>query len=322
MVTFNKQTFNGKEYDVYDNANFSIIVDRYCNAACTFCVEDLRNQSKLKKALRYNQFIPNVEKALTKMRALNTSISLTGGEPTASAAFVDLVKLIDKYDFRKKVVTTNGSYLTARNFKILDTLIDANWDHLNISKTHYDESVNNKLMRYKTGYFSNDMLKQVVNHIKERGSKLRIRLSCVLTKETVKSLDDIKKYADTYIACGVDNMVFRELMKTDVDSITNSDRKSFYETSYVDMTPILSEIASDPEFKLINTVNGYYYNVWVYNYKGADLCFEQADLRKMPEKEDNEIYEFVLHESGKLCGSWDDSDECLLNILEDENEQV
>lgn len=186
MVTFNKQTFNGKTYDVYDNANFSIIVDRYCNAACTFCVEDLRNQSKLKKSLRYDQFIPNVEKALSKMRALNTSISLTGGEPTASAAFVDLVKLIDKYDFRKKVVTTNGSYLTARNFKILDTLIDANWDHLNISKTHYDESVNNKLMRYKTGYFSNDMLKQVVEHIKERQSKLRIRLSCVLTQETVK----------------------------------------------------------------------------------------------------------------------------------------
>lgn len=98
-------------------------------------------------------------------------------------------------------------------------------------------------------------------------------------------------------------MVFRELMKTDVDSITNSDRKSFYETSYVDMTPILTEIANDPEFKLVNTVNGYYYNVWVYNYKGADLCFEQADLRKMPEKKDNEIYEFVLHESGKLCGS-------------------
>lgn len=96
----------------------------------------------------------------------------------------------------------------------------------------------------------------------------------------------------------------------------------FYETSYVDMTPILKEIASDPEFKLINTVNGYYYNVWVYNYKGADLCFEQADLRKMPEKKDNEIYEFVLHESGKLWGSWDDSDNCLLNILEDENEQI
>lgn len=97
MVTFNKQTFNSKEYDVYDNANFSIIVDRYCNAACTFCVEDLRNQSKLKKSLRYDQFIPNVGKALSKMRALNTSISLTGGEPTASAVFVDLVKLIDKY---------------------------------------------------------------------------------------------------------------------------------------------------------------------------------------------------------------------------------
>lgn len=52
MVTFNKQTFNDKEYNVYDNANFSIIVDRYCNAACTFCVEDLRNQSKLKKIIK------------------------------------------------------------------------------------------------------------------------------------------------------------------------------------------------------------------------------------------------------------------------------
>lgn len=54
MVIFNKQTFNGKTYNVYDNANFSIIVDRYCNAACTFCVEDLRNQSKLKKSFCVN----------------------------------------------------------------------------------------------------------------------------------------------------------------------------------------------------------------------------------------------------------------------------
>lgn len=41
------------------------------------------------------------------MREINTSISITGGEPTANSRFIELAKLVDKYKFRKTVVTTN-----------------------------------------------------------------------------------------------------------------------------------------------------------------------------------------------------------------------
>ena len=39
------------------------------------------------------------------MRDMNTSISITGGEPTANSRFIELVNLVDKYKFRKTVVT-------------------------------------------------------------------------------------------------------------------------------------------------------------------------------------------------------------------------
>lgn len=161
-------------------------------------------------------------------------------------------------------------------------------------------------MRYKTNdYFSNDDLISVVNHIKEKHSKLRVRLSCVLTKSTIKSKDDIQEYADFY-SDYVDNIVFRELMKS--DEIENQDKKDFYDTNSVDMTLILEEIEKDNEFELINETHGYYYDVKVYKYRGMILCFEQADLRNMKNRKEDEIYEFVLHESGRLCGSWNDNE--------------
>lgn len=51
--------------------------------------------------------------------------------------FIELVKLVDKYKFRKTVVTTNGSFLIKNNFEILDSLL--NFNHLNITKAHFDE---------------------------------------------------------------------------------------------------------------------------------------------------------------------------------------
>lgn len=302
---FTEQYFNNKAYKVYNNANFSIVLDRSCNADCKFCVEALRNHSNNKRNCDY-------ERVLSKMRDINTSISITGGEPTANSRFIELVNLVDKYKFRKTVVTTNGSFLIRDNFKILDSLL--NFNHLNISKAHFDERENRAVMRYKTDdYFSNEDLISVMNHIKEKESKLRVRLSCVLTQSTIKSKEDIQAYADFY-SDYVDNIVFRELMKS--DEIENEDKKEFYQTNAVDMTPILKEISEDKEFKLINETNGYYYNVKVYEYKGMILCFEQADLRNMYNRKEYEIYEFVLHESGRLCGSWNDSETHLGDFYE------
>lgn len=86
---FNELIFKNKKYKIYDNANFSIVVDRSCNADCKFCVEDLRNHSNEKRTCNYDI-------ALSKMRELNTSISITGGEPTANSRFVELANLVDK----------------------------------------------------------------------------------------------------------------------------------------------------------------------------------------------------------------------------------
>ena len=246
------------------------------------------------------------------MRELNTSISITGGEPTANSRFIELTNLIDEYKFRKTVVTTNGSYLIRDNFKVLDSIL--NFNHLNISKAHFDESKNRAVMRYKTDdYFSNEDLISVVNHIKEKQSKLRVRLSCVLIKSTIKSKEDIQEYANFY-SDYVDNIVFRELMKS--DEIENQDKKDFYNTNSVDITPILEEIEKDNEFELINETHGYYYDVKVYKYHEMILCFEQADLRNMKNRKEDEIYEFVLHESGRLRGSWNDNEAYLGDFYE------
>ena len=141
---------------VYKNFNFSIFVDDICNADCKFCVAQLRyahrnilyNKVHIKNKREY---LRRLEEVLKVVRPLNPSVSITGGEPTISPILTDVLKLIDKYGFRKRTITTNGSGLfnIQDGDTILNNLIKYHWDHLNISRTSYDDNINRKIMRYE-----------------------------------------------------------------------------------------------------------------------------------------------------------------------------
>ena len=62
------------------------------------------------------------EEVLKIIRPLNPSVSITGGEPTLSPILTDVLKLVDKYNFRKRTITTNGSRLF--NIQDGDTILN------------------------------------------------------------------------------------------------------------------------------------------------------------------------------------------------------
>lgn len=309
--------YDNKKYKVYNNANFSIIVDRFCNANCKFCVENMNNEMSNITEVNSTDYLKNIHKALNFMRPLDVSISLTGGEPTCSNKLIQLLDIINMYNFRKKVITTNGTHLNSANFKILDKLIDSKFNHLNISKAHYNEKKNQEIMQFKDGkYFTNEQLKQTVDHIKERNSDLRIRMSCIIAKGGIEDINDVINYTEYYKKLGIDNIVFRELMLPS-ETITNQMIEDFYKNNYVDIDSILGKAQDHSDFKLINETHGYYYDVLVFDYNGMVLCFEKANLANVYAKDKDEIYEFVLLENGDLCGSWDSNDNKFFNIFDE-----
>lgn len=312
--------FEGSKKNVYDNVNLSIFVDDYCNADCKFCVAQLRYENAKQmyckpKLDNDEEYFARLDKVLEYIKPLNVSVSITGGEPTKSKRLVPILRLLEKHDMRKRTITSNGSGLFDRveGKTILDHLIENNIQHLNISRTHYDEDVNRKIMDYKTGYCSNDMLADIIPYSLSRG--LRPRLSSLLLQEGINNLSEMKKYISFYEKMGIDNIIFRELMDYDKTTMINQEKMNYCEANKVLLNTIWEDMDNDESFAKIKNILGYYYYVEIYKHNDTVICSESANLVNQKLEKDNNkdyIYEMVFHPNGNLNGSWVDNEEILL----------
>lgn len=310
-----------EDRNVYKNFNLSIFVDDRCNADCMFCVAQLRYEHR---GVLYNKdhimndddYINTLRAILEKVRPLNPSISITGGEPTISNRLVPIIKLVAELGFRKRTITTNGSGLF-RIFEgkpILQYLMDCGFDHLNISRVSIDETVNREIMRYemKTEYCSNETIKKIADYVKE--SNLKIRMSCLLLKDAVCTVSGMKDYVDFYKEYGIDNFIFRQLMDYDHLAV-NQEKIRYCDRNKVDLNNIWEEMESYPEIKPYLNLVGYYYYVEIYKYNGCTIASESANLEQQySEKNKNmdTIYEMVFHTNGVLAGSWIPTEDILI----------
>jgi len=314
--------FNGKEKKVYSNVNLSIFIDDYCNADCKFCVAQLRFENrnlafKKDKIDSEDEYFSRIESLLESLKSINPSISITGGEPSKSKKLPRLLKLINKYGYRKRTLTTNGSGLfdIMEGKTVLQHIIDNNFQHINISKTHYDEDINKSIMRYdhSTGYCSNEDLETIATISLANG--LRPRLSCLLLKEGISNLDKMIKYMDVYKKLGFDNIIFRELMDYDLDKMSNIQKVIYNVENKVKLDSIWEEVENNKNFTPIRDLLGYYYHVKVFKYENIDFVSESANLVKLydeKEKHKDIVYEMVIHPNGNLNGSWVDNEDILV----------
>lgn len=306
--------------NVYKNFNFSIFIDDYCNADCKFCVAQLRYQNK---NLMYekehmcdpDKYLARLDEVLKMIRPLNPSISITGGEPTLCKHLTEVLQLIDKYGFRKRTITTNGSGLfTVQNGStIIENLEKYNVDHLNISRAHFDELRNQDIMRYNdlTHYCGLDMLHDILEFTNNH--RISHRMSCLLLKEGVNSVDMIRQYVEHLQNIGANNFIFRELMDYDKTAI-NTEKMAYCDANKVRLNDIWEDFEKFPEFVPYLNILGYYYYVEIYKYRGATVASESANLNQQTVEKDKNpdmVYEMVFHNNGNLCGSWIDSEDIL-----------
>ncbi|MFC1743613.1 radical SAM protein [Candidatus Riflebacteria bacterium] len=298
---------------VYANANLSIYSAQECNAACGFCIEKLRPASRglqlaQQKTIELDdiKYFSNLRAVLKALRPLNPSVSITGGEPSKDPRLPGILILLQEFNCRKRTITTNGSGLFDKydGKSILDWLIEYNIQHLNISLAHPDLTENSRLMNLHDG-LNLEALRQVTATCKN--NLIRPRLSCILLKSEIDSLAKIITYLEFARSIGIDNVVFRELMKS--HRVAENDYKiiNFCESRRVKLTKILSELSNHNKFSFIKQVIGYYYYVEVWKYKNIDVLFEEADLRqleKSKQKEPGIIHEMVFHPNATLCSTW------------------
>lgn len=313
--------FESGPRQVYSNMNLSIMVDDYCNANCQFCVAQLRYENRAKQYQKPkihddDAYYARLDEMLSFLAPLNPSVSITGGEPSKSRRLPQILNLINKHGYRKRTLTTNGSGLFDEHEgkTMLQHIIDNKFQHLNISKAHYDEDVNKRIMQYDagTGYCSNEMLSRIAAY--SMANNLRPRMSCVLLKNGVASLEDMIKYMEFYQDLGMDNVIFRELMDYDQESMGNAPKIAFNRENKIKLMDVWSQLDGDTRFTPIRNLMGYYYYVEVYRYQNVDMCSEGANLVKLyneKAKHPDVVYEMVFHPNGNLNGSWVDSEDVL-----------
>lgn len=303
----------GRPVEVYGNANFSVYSAQVCNAKCRFCVEELRPASR-GTALDQQRTIEDeptiyysaLESSLDALRPLAPTISITGGEPSIDPRLPHILAICARYPTPRRSLTTNASgLLQFRDGKrVIDHVVEGGCDHLNISRAHSDHQRNARLMVFREGLHTEE-LREVVRIAGDGG--VRVRLSCVLIAGAIDSLAAIRAYLDFARSIGVDNVIFRQLMRTDPRTVEPNFVVRFSERRTVELEPILDDISADEEFSFVRQVVGYYYYVEVWSYRGMDVVFEEADLARLEltkETMPGVIHELIFHPNAKLASTW------------------
>lgn len=318
--TFNDFNFDGTRKKVYSNVNLSIFTDDYCNANCKFCVAQLRFENKGKmynkgRISSDDEYFRRLEYVLDYLRPLNPSVSITGGEPTKSRRLIPILELVEKYGYRKRTLTTNGSGLldVIDGKTILQHITDNHFQHLNISKAHFDEDINRKIMQYERGYCSNEDIARIAAFAKAHN--LRPRMSCLLLKEGIHDKEGMIEYLNAFRSLGIDNVIFRESMDYDEDNMLNMEKMAYLKANKVRLNDIWRTMDGDSRFTPIRQLLGYYYYVEVYKFQDVDMVSESANLVKLYEQKEkarDTVFEMIFHPNGNLNGSWVDDEDILL----------
>lgn len=316
----NYGTFNPLLYDwmpygelkLYRNFNFTIFLDTGCNADCLFCIEQIKTENtghivKCGTITDVDEYLNRLDEVLAYIRPFNPSVSITGGEPLISSKFRGALKLLGKYNFRKTVITTNGTGIE----DFVNDIIAAGISHVNVSRPHYIPEKIQHIMRFEQNANQLCSFKKIRNAFnKLEANGVRTRFNCIVSKDGIATLDDMKEYLSFAKKVGCNHVVFRELMSFNTEKSKNIEKKEYASKNRVFMNDIWSQIDEDELFSPFANVKGHYYYIEMYNYQDMSIVSERANLmclEKDRERNKPYIYEMVFHPNGNLCAGWDEN---------------
>jgi len=303
----------GRPVSIYANANFSVYSAQTCNARCRFCVEELRPASRGRALAQQRTIEPDddryfaaLERSLDVLRPLAPTISITGGEPSKDPRLPRIIGLCSRFPSKRRSLTTNGSGLLDIHdgARIIEHIVAGEIEHLNISRAHPDHEHNARLMVFREG-LSLEQLREVVD-LASAGA-CRVRLSCVLVERAIDSLAGIRSYLEFAESLGVDNVIFRQLMHVDRQSVVENFVVGFSDRRRTRLEPLLDQISEHPEFSFQKQIVGYYYYVEVWRWRGIDVVFEEADLAALERTKQTMpgvVHELIFHPNARLATTW------------------
>ena len=179
MKIFDEE-INFKNYDCsYDNNHYRIrgaMINLYvqatskCNAKCCFC--DTKNKCNNFNYEKFNKVLKELSN-----RNILKRIAITGGEPLLDE--LKTMKIIEEAKRYCEIISLNTN---AYSIDKIDLVYDK-VSFIDISKHHYDNNINNRIMGLQT---------PTINEICNRISNKKIKVNCVLQNSGINSFEELK----------------------------------------------------------------------------------------------------------------------------------
>lgn len=248
-----------------ETANFSIILPGGCNAHCNFCFWE---RSKVESPM----FTQQLAWFFSVLGKQVTQISLTGGEPTISPFFDDVIATLRGQKETKIVLTTNGA-----NLKEKLPVIAGVVQHINISRHAIDDSENRRIFGTASVPSAEELteLCDIAN---------TLNIDVTLNKVVPHDYSDKEEFE-----------AFVRFVK-DIGASALALRKD-YAVNSLDPAPIEKQLGRRGVMRScpVCVTNSYL-------FKGVPVHFKMSLAE--PSTVLPYIYEFVYHPSGRLTEDW------------------
>lgn len=274
-----------------NNPNLTILLPGGCNAHCEFC---FWKQDSSRNGLR--NYLKVLRKNFINLpRNLFTQLSLSGGEPTISPAWDNIMEIIDTFrdQYQKVVLTSNGVKLLE---KLSNPIFHERIDHINISRHHYEDAAN--FVKFGTDSVPDSTkLVAIVNAANKQG--IDINFNCVLDN----NIDDenfVYEYIRFAKMMGASSIAFRK------------------QHSALGKHPLLEKMSQ--EYKIVSSGGCPVCESHSQLILGMPVTWKSSVMEPTDVFPKDTFYEFIFQQNGELTSDWEGKKKIYTGFNLDTNE--
>lgn len=194
-------SFDGKQYNKLrvSRINVYVQVTKKCNAFCKFC-----KRENICEEFDFEKFELILKELSSKV--IIGKVAITGGEPLMCLdKTLKVISIARKYC---KVVNLNTNASFAKELELIYPFVD----QIDISKHHYEERVQEEIMRIKTLRFE---------ELKKYDPDSKVSINCVLQKGLIDNYDEMIRFLEYAGKYGIRFVKFISLLPLTKEAIKN-----------------------------------------------------------------------------------------------------
>ncbi|MBT4376574.1 radical SAM protein [archaeon] len=277
---------------------FTIVVGTSaCNASCPYCISRMTPRQGVGYTLEPTNWL-NFDKACRLAQINNVStVLLTGkGEPLIYPdQITEFLKKMKRFEFPIIEIQTNGLLFSEdweKYEKYLKEWRELGLNTIAFSVVHYERNRNKEIYTPEGDYMD---LPKIIEKIHEMG--FSVRLSCIMLKEYIDSVDEVKKFVEKVKKWKVEQLTIRGVstpQKSEDEEVYSwTKKREISKGQLMDISDWLNKHGN----KLMTLDHGGI----VYDYQGQNVCMSDC-LTIKPESED--LRQLIFFPDGHLRYDW------------------